>query len=153
MIILHEARSGVGHQPDVDHIRVQLTEEQRLHLRGIASSWKADVAWAAATDRLELFTDHPEYPLWKAVRTNASGIALLKARLQTEQHWLKRAELLAYAATPNLDHLRLTLHREPTVQDIVQDLTQRWTKAFTGLRRQLGTDVAGRLFTRRGERS
>lgn len=153
VIILHEARSGVGHQPDVDHIRVQLTEEQRLHLRGIASSWKADAAWAAATDRLELFTDHPEYPLWKAVRTNASSIALLKARLQTEQHWLKRAELIAYAATPNLDHLRLTLHREPTVQDIVQDLTQRWTKGFTGLRRQLGTDVADRLFTRRGERS
>ena len=40
------------------------------------------MAWAAATDRLELFTDHPAYPLWKAVRTNASGIALLKARLQ-----------------------------------------------------------------------
>lgn len=150
VIILHEARSGATRQPDVDHIRAQLSEEQRLHLRGIASSWKADVAWAAATDRLELFTDHPEYPLWKAVRTNASGIALLKARLQTEQSWLKRAELIAYAATPNLDHLRLSLHREPTAQDVLQDLSSRWTKGLGGLRRQLVTDLTSRLTHRRG---
>ncbi|MEU3847570.1 hypothetical protein AB0E44_11360 [Micrococcus terreus] len=115
VIILHEARSGATRQPDVDHIRAQLSEEQRLHLR---------------------------------------GIALLKARLQTEQSCLKRAELIAYAATPNLDHLRLSLHREPTAQDVLQDLSSRWTRGLGGLRRQLVTDLTSRLtHRRRGPRS
>lgn len=149
VIILHEARSGAARQPDVEHIRSRLTEEQRLHLRSIAASWRAEVAWAAATDRLEEFTDHPEYPLWKAVRTNASGLALLRARLQTERNWLKRAELVAYAATPNLDHLRLSLHREPTVQDIAQDVASRWGRGLAGLRSQ----AAGRVAALRANRS
>lgn len=137
IIILHEARSGTELLPDVDHMRQTLSEPERLRLRELAASWQAEVAWAAATGRLEEYRDHPEYPLWKAVRTNATGTALLWARVRTERRWLKRAELIAYAATPNMDHLRLSLHREPTIGEIAGDLAMRWAHGFTETRQQL----------------
>lgn len=139
VIVLHDARTPGVSSSDVQHLREVLPDHERLELRAEAARFGAEVAWAAATGRLEDFRDHPEYPLWLAIRDGASRSGLLRARVRSARTALGKASILAGAALPNRDHLRMTLGHEPRPADYVGDVIERVRAALRGLSERLGS--------------
>lgn len=64
ILLLHAARSGKGH-PDVARAWGRATDDERRHVRLLASALDAELGLAAALGELDGWQHHPEYLLWK----------------------------------------------------------------------------------------
>lgn len=134
VVVLHDARTpSRAVSADVRHVREHVDDDERAALRAEARAFDAELAWAAATDTLDAFRGHPQYPLWAAVRSGAGRVELLRARVRSARGPLAKAGIVAGAAWPNRDHLRMSLGREPTAADIAGDLRERMRDAVRGV--------------------
>lgn len=134
MIVLHDARGSSRSTADIDHLRNSLGDDEWAALREAAIEFGAEVAFAAATGTLDDYRDRPEYHLWKALRGGATRVELLRARIRSAPTLPGKITILAGAALPNRDHLRMSLGREPAASDYARDIWLRSRAAAAGLR-------------------
>lgn len=140
LLVLHGARSGAEHNPDLMRIWGEADPAAQAQLRAQASRLQAEVAFAAATGDLDAFADDPTYALWKHFSHwgNADRLAEWKARIQAQPTLRGRARVLAQLFVVNTDHLAMGLGRPPTRRELAQEYARRAWAGTTGLARALG---------------
>lgn len=125
ILLLHAARGE--RDADVEVAWTNLAEADRDRVSALAIELSADVAFAAATGRLEDFRDRPEYELWRLfasgeIRTRAlaSMAAHTKAApAGTEQVHLRTFRHMVILLRHKPQRLETLLQREPTRGEVI----------------------------------
>lgn len=106
ILLLHAARGE--RDADVEVAWTNLAEADRDRVSALATELSADVAFAAATGRLEAFRDRPEYGLWRLFASGEYATGVLAAMA---------AHAKAAPAGANRVHLRTVRHMLHLVQE------------------------------------
>ena len=143
LILVHDARRPGTVNPDAQHLIDTLDAKMRARLEAEAAAFDAHLALAAATGRLDDHRDDPNYPVWATIRHGGDRAELLLARLRAARGPRAKLRLLAGAAVPNRDHLRMALGREPRMRDYIGDVGTRLRALVRGLGRLVRRTGAG----------
>lgn len=131
ILLLHAARGGGLRHPDAQLTWLSTSDEQQARTLALASEFRADVALAAATGRLDDYPDDPSTPLWRLFSEGHQPDRVMewRARLQAETRLLGKARLLARSLLVNTDHVSMRLGRPVTLREIVSEYGRRFSRA------------------------
>ena len=145
VLLLHAARGGVGGHSDTDRCWTQATEKARSDVVALAKELHADVALAAASNRLDDFSHRREHDLWAALsRGETSMPTLWIARVRAEPNPRAAMRLAFRLIMPNSRRLEASLGRRPTKRE----LASAWVK-----RARWGAGEVRRLLAKRRGRT
>lgn len=114
LVVVHGARSTADTNPDIEHLKKVLGQDDWERLRTRAHQLRAEVAFDTALGRLEDHRGHPDYLIWKAVSQNVPIYTQWWARFRRARGPRAKLLLLWQIVTVNEDHLAMTLGHEPT---------------------------------------
>lgn len=128
ILILNSARSG-SRTGDVARAWDHADPGLRAATTDLAATFRAEVAFAAATGRLDEYRDHPSYRLWRAVSQGGSRSEEWVGRVLAARNPRDRARLIARLPLVNIEHLEIRLGRPPTPLDVVAEFFARPARA------------------------
>jgi len=135
VLILHAVRGGDLGGTDIRVAWHEAEPAQRAEVEALAAELDAEVALAAATGRLEQYTDRREYALWRLLSgRRGSRLDLWVARVRAEPTASARVRLAIKLVLPNPRRLQFALGRRPTWRELVRAYAVRARQGLRELR-------------------
>lgn len=126
ILVLNAARGG----DDLRDVWDEASPQRRREMQEAAKALGAQVAFAAATGRLEEHRGAPDYALWKVVTEGGSRSAEWRARVRAAQSAGEALRILARAPLVNVEHLSHTLGRPATRGEVFREFFGRPIRAW-----------------------
>lgn len=138
LLMLNAARGSEDHGGELMRLwEVQSTQERARRL-ALVTRLRAEVAFAAATGRLEEYRGHREYALWKAVAEGGSRTQEWWGRIRAARSLPAAVRVAIRATRPNLSRLTRELGRTPTALDAFFSVVRRGRRALGEIGRGRG---------------
>ncbi|WOP17199.1 2-nitropropane dioxygenase [Raineyella sp. LH-20] len=127
VLVLNAARSGPGQRlkGDLQVAWEQATAARRVEVEALVKALDAEVAFAAATGRLEAYRDRREYWLWKVMSCGGTRLEEWRARIIAAPSRRDRLRLVLSAPLVNVEHLTVLWGRRPTRWEIAREFVLR----------------------------
>jgi len=149
LLIVHAARGGALHHPDIRRSWDDATDEQRAAVQGLAVDIGAEVALAAGTGRLHDYVGARGYELWQALsRGETSQVKMWAARVRAEPTKRAALRVAVRLALPKPRRMEMILGRPPTGREVAVAYWRRSQRGWYEVR----TLLLARFHGSRGDR-
>lgn len=118
IVVVHGARSNDTPNPDIRFLQDTLAPADWEQMQQRLPELEAQLAFAAALGKLDSFTHHPDYYLWKSVSENIPDHLRWKARFYHARGLAEKFRLLINILRVNQDHLAMELGHAPSKKEI-----------------------------------
>ncbi|WP_326503521.1 nucleotidyltransferase family protein [Rothia nasimurium] len=135
-VVVHGARSIAERNSDIAYLKETLSPQDWEVMQARVPELQADLAYAAALGKLEEFSHHPDYLLWKSVSEDTPNHLRWRARFKHAQGLGAKVKVALSILLVNKDHLAMELGHAPSKAEVREKFFSRFSQLLTKIGRK-----------------